>query len=172
MGGIRAELFCTLGKRFPIQKDSEERDTPSSRELCKGLGSCDVPHALSRSLSTEKMLPTPRSWLWFCISTALVLGHGGERECYQLHRLKVTLEGAESYCRNRNRGGHLPDDWNQNTPSFIQDSLEEGTKWWIGQKSVPLSEPQEKHSGKAPGLPVCEGNFLKFYYGRGAEKQA
>lgn len=46
-------------------------------------------------------------------------------------------------------GGHLAYTWNLEVQNLLWDSLEEGSKWWIGQNLKHLGKHQEKNS---PGM--------------------
>uniref|UniRef100_A0A2K5ISM7 Polycystin-1-like protein 3 n=1 Tax=Colobus angolensis palliatus TaxID=336983 RepID=A0A2K5ISM7_COLAP len=129
------------------------------------------------------------SWLWLYIRTSIILGSelnspGPHRQnnCYQFNRIHCSFEEAEHYCQGQR--GFLAHIWNQEVQDLIQDFLEEGKKWWIGQNVMPLKKHQhEKYPADvathgAPKPPSCtylsrnlnrisskEGKcFLKHYF--------
>ncbi|XP_045843691.1 polycystic kidney disease protein 1-like 3 [Meles meles] len=57
---------------------------------------------------------------------------------------------AENHCRVQ--GGHLAYTWNLEVQNLLWDSLEEGSKWWIGQNRRHLEKHQEKNNPNNPGM--------------------
>lgn len=117
------------------------------------------------------------SWLWLYIRTSIILGSElnspgphGQNNCYQFNRFHCSFEEAEHYCHGQR--GFLAHIWNQEVQDLIQDFLEEGKKWWIGQNVMPLRKHQdENYPGKTLGFGVYEGNFVIFYSGTEKKKK-
>ncbi|KAI5762662.1 PKD1L3 [Gulo gulo luscus] len=93
-------------------------------------------------------------WLWLCIRTGVILGNElniperhGKNHCYQLNRFHCSYEEAEYHCRVQ--GGHLAYTWNLEVQNLLWDSLEEGSKWWIGQNLKHLGKHRENNN---PGI--------------------
>ncbi|XP_007991951.3 polycystin-1-like protein 3 [Chlorocebus sabaeus] len=101
------------------------------------------------------------SWLWLYIRTSIILGSElnspgphGQNNCYQFNRFHCSFEEAEHYCHGQR--GFLAHIWNQEVQDLIQDFLEEGKKWWIGQNVMPLRKHQDENypaDVAAPGAP-------------------
>ncbi|KAM9192129.1 LOW QUALITY PROTEIN: polycystin-1-like protein 3 [Dugong dugon] len=89
------------------------------------------------------MFSKGRTWIWLYIRTSIVLGSGlnspeqhGKNNCYQRNGFECSFKEAENYCHAQR--GDLAYTWNQKVQDLVQDFLEEGRKWWIGQKLLIL----------------------------------
>ncbi|KAM9607613.1 LOW QUALITY PROTEIN: polycystin-1-like protein 3 [Trichechus inunguis] len=114
-----------------------------------------------------------KTWIWLYIRTSIILGSGlnspeqhGKNNCYQLNGFECSFKEAENYCRARR--GYLAYTWNQKVQDLVQDFLEEGRKWWIGQKLILLRK-QRNNPATALRLSVYEGNFHTFAVGQERE---
>ncbi|XP_049720726.1 polycystic kidney disease protein 1-like 3 isoform X1 [Elephas maximus indicus] len=91
-----------------------------------------------------------RTWLWLFIRTSIILGSGlnspeqhGKNNCYQVNSFQCSFKEAEDYCHAQR--GYLAYPWNQEVQDLIWDFLEEGKKWWIGQKLIVLRKHQQSN---------------------------
>ncbi|XP_078213738.1 polycystin-1-like protein 3 isoform X1 [Callithrix jacchus] len=119
-----------------------------------------------------------RSWLWLYVRTSIILGsklnspeRRGQNNCYQLNSFHCSFEEAEHYCHAQ--GGFLAHIRNQEVTDGSWDFLEEGKKWWIGQKVMPLKKHQDEKypadiaahgDAKPPSCTYLSRNFSRISF--------